>query len=263
MIKFFRKIRLQLLTENKTGKPAFAAGRYLKYALGEIILVVFGILIALQINNWNENRKAQIIKQMLLQELQQEFQGNLKDLQDHEEEITKSNDYLIKVLNYSAGKEKGMTSDSLRIYSSKMFYIQNLPITKSSLDGIIASGKISLFDSELTSLLTGFEADFNSFNDISKILGERFASKTSNDLLLNLAYYQPFHKILYPDKSLEIHPNFKKNDEDFENYIKDPYTYSIINELYVYELASKAWTSHLKGTVKSIITNIEANQSNK
>ena len=50
MIKFFRKIRQNLLMENKTGK-------YLKYAIGEIVLVVIGILIALQINNWNENRK--------------------------------------------------------------------------------------------------------------------------------------------------------------------------------------------------------------
>ena len=50
MIKFFRKIRQNLLMENKTGK-------YFKYAIGEIILVVIGILIALQINNWNEVRK--------------------------------------------------------------------------------------------------------------------------------------------------------------------------------------------------------------
>ncbi|MCF7561796.1 DUF6090 family protein [Sabulilitoribacter multivorans] len=50
MIKFFRKIRQQLLTENKFSK-------YLLYAIGEIVLVVIGILIALQINNWNENRK--------------------------------------------------------------------------------------------------------------------------------------------------------------------------------------------------------------
>jgi len=52
MIKFFRHIRQNLLIENKTGK-------YLKYAIGEIVLVVIGILIALQINNWNENRKEQ------------------------------------------------------------------------------------------------------------------------------------------------------------------------------------------------------------
>jgi hypothetical protein len=53
MIKFFRKIRQNLLSEGKTGK-------YFKYAIGEIILVVIGILIALQINNWNENRKNKI-----------------------------------------------------------------------------------------------------------------------------------------------------------------------------------------------------------
>ena len=46
MIKFFRRLRQQLLVENKTGK-------YLKYAIGEIVLVVIGILIALSINNWN------------------------------------------------------------------------------------------------------------------------------------------------------------------------------------------------------------------
>ena len=49
MIKFFRKIRQNLLLEGKTGK-------YLKYAIGEIILVVIGILIALWINNWNNQR---------------------------------------------------------------------------------------------------------------------------------------------------------------------------------------------------------------
>jgi len=53
MIKFFRKIRQQFLRENKIRK-------YLIYAIGEIVLVVIGILIALQINNWNENQKTQI-----------------------------------------------------------------------------------------------------------------------------------------------------------------------------------------------------------
>jgi hypothetical protein len=50
MIKFFRKIRQNLINEGKTSK-------YFKYAIGEIVLVVIGILIALQINNWNEHRK--------------------------------------------------------------------------------------------------------------------------------------------------------------------------------------------------------------
>lgn len=46
------------MEKGQTGKPAWPAGRYLKYAIGEIVLVVIGILIALSINNWNEERKA-------------------------------------------------------------------------------------------------------------------------------------------------------------------------------------------------------------
>ena len=60
MLKIFRNIRRKLLSENKTGK-------YLKYAIGEIVLVVIGILIALSINNWNENKKTNAnIKNLLV-----------------------------------------------------------------------------------------------------------------------------------------------------------------------------------------------------
>ena len=62
MIKFFRKIRQKLLSENKFSK-------YLLYAIGEIILVVIGILIALQINNWNENRKLTETKRNYYQQI--------------------------------------------------------------------------------------------------------------------------------------------------------------------------------------------------
>ena len=62
MIKFFRKIRQNLLMENKTGK-------YFKYALGEIILVVIGILIALQVNNWNEGEKLRKTQNAYLKQL--------------------------------------------------------------------------------------------------------------------------------------------------------------------------------------------------
>lgn len=62
MIKFFRHIRKSLLMENKTSK-------YFKYAIGEIILVVIGILIALQVNTWNENRKFKNTEKELLENM--------------------------------------------------------------------------------------------------------------------------------------------------------------------------------------------------
>jgi hypothetical protein len=69
MIKFFRKIRQNLLMENKTRK-------YFKYALGEIALVVIGILIALSINNWNDNRKDRISERELLDNIHRDFVQN-------------------------------------------------------------------------------------------------------------------------------------------------------------------------------------------
>jgi len=57
MLKFFRKIRQKLLQDLSNGQVGNKVTRYLAYALGEIFLVVIGILIALQVNNWNEKRK--------------------------------------------------------------------------------------------------------------------------------------------------------------------------------------------------------------
>ena len=70
MITLFRKIRQTMVTENKVSK-------YLLYALGEIVLVVIGILIALQINNANEQRKERAAEQVLLKQLLSEFNSNL------------------------------------------------------------------------------------------------------------------------------------------------------------------------------------------
>ena len=70
MIKFFRQIRYNLMQTGKTGK-------YFKYAIGEILLVVIGILIALQINNWNEGRKTQSQEQVILEVLHTDFNHNL------------------------------------------------------------------------------------------------------------------------------------------------------------------------------------------
>jgi len=73
MIKFFRRIRKSLLEENKIGQ-------YFKYAIGEILLVVIGILIALQINNWNEANKEHKIEMAYLASLKTEFITNLNAL---------------------------------------------------------------------------------------------------------------------------------------------------------------------------------------
>lgn len=70
MLKFFRKIRQDLMGKNQRAK-------YLKYAIGEIALVVIGILIALQINNWNENRKTKLKEIEVLEAIQISLESDL------------------------------------------------------------------------------------------------------------------------------------------------------------------------------------------
>ena len=77
MIKFFRKIRQKLLSENKFSK-------YLFYAIGEIVLVVIGILIALQINNLNEQNKSKKKEKKILSEIRSNL---IEDLKDHDQNI--------------------------------------------------------------------------------------------------------------------------------------------------------------------------------
>lgn len=73
MIKFFRRIRQSLLAQGKTSQ-------YLKYAVGEIFLVVIGILIALQVNDWNEHRKLGKTNELLKHKLVGELKLNMERL---------------------------------------------------------------------------------------------------------------------------------------------------------------------------------------
>jgi len=106
MIKFFRKIRQNLLMENKTGK-------YFKYAIGEIILVVFGILIALQINNWNERRKIQSNQEKYFTLLKTEAENNLKEIRKTKNAVSEMKMKQIVLYKLMNGKRDTVTENYL------------------------------------------------------------------------------------------------------------------------------------------------------
>ena len=105
MIKFFRKIRQNLLSEGKTGT-------YLKYAIGEIILVVIGILIALQIDNWNDQRKAQNELKGIFKSVQQDL---IQDIATANEIIEQ---YEVKQKIYTKLLAREITSENYRDYGA-------------------------------------------------------------------------------------------------------------------------------------------------
>jgi len=137
MIKFFRKIRQKLLAENKFSK-------YLLYGVGEIVLVVIGILIALSINNWNESLKTQSRIALHYTELKEELKFDLARINQHIirlEEIDNHGIYIRTYLNM-----KLVELDTLKLKKAFLgagFYA-TFDASRVAYDNLVSSGDINL-----------------------------------------------------------------------------------------------------------------------
>ena len=158
MIKFFRRIRQRLLSENKFSK-------YLIYAFGEIVLVVIGILIALQINNWNEQRKDSIKEQAMLKRLEKEFKSNRKQLLDKIElrnNIIKSSRQLLEYFD----TPENVKRDSIFVYLSTIQPPTFDPIQ----NDLVSSGNIEILQNEeLKQLLVNWSTDVIQLQEVEQI----------------------------------------------------------------------------------------------
>lgn len=140
MIKFFRRIRQRLLTENKISK-------YLLYAAGEILLVMIGILLALQVNNWNTNKQNRLIEQNFLKNLKADLEIDLYNLDSlSQDRINKAESAfrLLKLPGATTIKEL-ITLDSLGmiVYGWTSF----IPRTTTRQE-LISSGQLSLIQND-------------------------------------------------------------------------------------------------------------------
>ncbi|MFY9242461.1 MAG: DUF6090 family protein [Polaribacter sp.] len=137
--------------ENKTSK-------YFKYAIGEIILVVIGILIALSINNWNENLKDRSIEQGYLIALKEEFNYNLIELDNMMERNNFNGDKALELSNLMGPDDPTITEKEFADLAMDMtnFEVQYRP-NKAVLDEIISSGKLAIFtNNELKFALSSY-----------------------------------------------------------------------------------------------------------
>jgi hypothetical protein len=139
MLKLFRNIRKNLLTEGKTTK-------YFKYAIGEIFLVVVGILIALSINNWNETSKDRRTEQAYLTALKEEFNYNRMELDQMIERNKFNGDKALELSNLMGPNDPSITEKEFALLAMDVtnLEVQYRP-NKAVLDEVISSGKLTIF----------------------------------------------------------------------------------------------------------------------
>ncbi|MBU2929583.1 DUF6090 family protein [Winogradskyella psychrotolerans] len=144
------------MEKNKTGK-------YFKYAIGEIILVVIGILIALQINNWNDNRKEEKSELLILKTLQKDFTENKKIYSDIVDKQTFVINNCKSLIECFERKDVQYKRDSIGkfIYYGAFNYYRAEPIV-GSYEAMVGSGDLKILKSEtLKSKLALFSAEIN------------------------------------------------------------------------------------------------------
>ena len=163
MIKFFRKIRQNLLSENKFSK-------YLIYAIGEIILVVIGILIALGVNNWNENRKLDKIRQSYYNKLIEDFQA---DKAYAENQIREMNSSIAEFENYVSYYNKPDLNlmEAFEAMKKNDWGVIVLEFKTSTIKSLLSTEDLNLIDPTLRDNLELYNSSKNltlkNFNNLS------------------------------------------------------------------------------------------------
>lgn len=152
MIKFFRKIRQKFLSENKTGK-------YLLYAIGEIILVVIGILIALQVNNINEQHKTDVKERKYLMSIKSELFTNLELIKIETEGLKRSINGQRKLISLINSKKDTVNeiemSKILAVSFSNVFELKYQDGTFKEL--LYSGGLISISNDSIKKEVTSWE----------------------------------------------------------------------------------------------------------
>ncbi|MFH4966109.1 hypothetical protein V8G69_13990 [Gaetbulibacter sp. M235] len=224
MIKLFRNIRKTLIKEGKTTN-------YLKYAIGEIVLVVIGILIALQINNWNTSRIASIEESEILSNINSEFKQNKENL---------NNDILLTAQSIATGKHiMSLINNDDEILKTKnidsllfaVFEYPGINISENTIIEIIQSGKFqNLTNTKLKQLIIDWTQKKN------KAQSNLDDTKLNSKQLISYLYKR------YPIKNIDaygilkwkdnstiiINKNLIFKDIEFENLVDD-LLYKLVN----------------------------------
>ncbi|PKP13036.1 MAG: hypothetical protein CVU08_07505 [Bacteroidetes bacterium HGW-Bacteroidetes-3] len=200
MIKLFHNIRKKLLEQGKTAN-------YIKYAIGEIFLVVIGILIALAINNWNQERILKIEEEGIVRNIHNEYLQNKTIITTTLEESDRCANG-IKSLMELVGKDEALIKN--HNVDSLMFYAFDPPIfrpSENTISGLIQSGRLELLQNkELVDLIYEWGRTMKALNDHS----ERLLIKIDDEVL-------PYLSKHYSLKDIDIYGDLKwKNKTTLE-----------------------------------------------
>lgn len=240
MVNFLRNYRKSLFSGSRVT-------RYMLYAIGEIILVVIGILIALQVNNWNEKRKLASQEKELLSNLRGEFRDNLKDLDSIAMEVDKVIVSLETIFDSFAPEPTEIPADSLNLLLSNALSSPSWKPSEYLLNNLNNSGSIANLKNERLKLLL-----YKWSRQQKEMLEVQMRTeKTGEEIIEYLKNHGSLRNVdtAGDDFDYKASKIFKSNkillaDHRFENYIDD--------KLFMYN-TTRRWLKSARVTMLQLI----------
>ena len=255
------------MEQNKTGK-------YLKYAIGEIVLVVIGILIALSINNWNTNRLNKIQETSILYQIQEEYFGKLEELNQKVAIRNLMIESSYKILENINQENYSLPIDSLNIYLGQSILTPTYDASNAVTEELLNSGKLYLIkNNSLRKLISEWSGQLEKLIEEEQYLVNTYLS--SMDSYFHKTYpmnnlVNPFResgvgsisltktktgkdfKPIHSNKTVNIEALF--TDLEFENYI------GVINQMSV---GCNLQSEDIRLHIESVLTIIDSELKNK
>ncbi len=226
MLSFFRNNRQNLLAENRFT-------RYLVYAIGEIILVVIGILIALQINNWNQDRIERKETRVLLSNLKLDVEADIDNLIEQQSGLRSRKDWADYILK-SIDEQKVTDSTMFITAITRVGWIMDYSQTFPTYSEILSTGKLSYIKSEnLKKALANYQTEVEDYRQIVSSYNlslketERSAIGHLNGMPEGSNLMNPDPAELYNGVSFNL--NTIKEDKEFYNRVKHISFYTSVN----------------------------------
>ncbi|WP_175444649.1 hypothetical protein [Algoriphagus faecimaris] len=218
--------------------------QYLAYAVGEIILVTIGILIALQINTANQQRIEKREKSKLLNLLKEEIKENLEEATLKEKSFENSRKKNLILLEISSGAATSEPIDSIRKYGYEALAVGSVNIKSSRLSASKESGQFSLLNEKETKILTDYETTLNSYKDASK-RSFIFFTEDGNELMIRFGFFKNANPILFNGENFPDHNQLTISDSELIPYLRQPETYRKLHKNYLSQTLEILWLKEL------------------
>ncbi len=247
-----------MIKDLPAGKAGNKFSKYLLYAIGEIFLVVIGILIALQLNTWNEHVKNRAQEDQILRQLKEEYQENLLELKAKMAMRKEMLTACTRLLNYYETPNSWTLADSVAVDFTKTTYTPTFNPVVGVTNELLASGKLYLIEHEnlkpmltnwtgISTRLIEYEEDLRNMteNEYAPYLRENYSYRS----LFNGLWSWEVLNAKRKDKS-ELIKGFM-NDENLEDYI-----ISVASAVLITENEATIVQKHIEGILEIITTEL-------